>query len=342
MTRIVVLGYFGYRTNQLDGQTIKTRSMYRLIREHNDETLFFDTQECRYNKVCFLKMLRLVCSCKVLIYLPAHNNLRYIFPIIWLLAKICHTRIHYFVVGGWLSGYIEHLPVHRWMLNRIEGIHSETLQLKNELVQQYQFDHVDLFPNFRFFSFTPVEHHTQGCLRLVFMARINKQKGLDMIFSLGDYIFQNALESNISIDFFGPMNDDESSEFFEAQIRSYPFMNYCGVLQPSDIYATLERYDAMLLPTHYYTEGLPGSIIDAYIAGIPVVVTNWAYAKEFVDDGLCGLIVPFENGQKEFNEAVRFLLEDESKLHMMKENARKRSRQFSAETAWSQMQQIFV
>lgn len=30
----------------------------------------------------------------------------------------------------------------------------------------------------------------------------------------------------------------------------------------------------MLLPTHYYTKGLPCSIVDAYIAGIPVIATE--------------------------------------------------------------------
>lgn len=33
MMKILVLGYFGYQTNQLDGQTVKTRDLYRLAKE---------------------------------------------------------------------------------------------------------------------------------------------------------------------------------------------------------------------------------------------------------------------------------------------------------------------
>lgn len=38
----------------------------------------------------------------------------------------------------------------------------------------------------------------------------------------------------------------------------------------------------MLLPTHYYTEGLPGSVLDAYMSGIPIIVSRWKHASEFV------------------------------------------------------------
>ena len=31
MKKVLVLGYFGYRSNQLDGQTIKTRNIMRLL-----------------------------------------------------------------------------------------------------------------------------------------------------------------------------------------------------------------------------------------------------------------------------------------------------------------------
>lgn len=31
--KVLVLGYFGYNTNQLDGQTVKTRHIYTLAEE---------------------------------------------------------------------------------------------------------------------------------------------------------------------------------------------------------------------------------------------------------------------------------------------------------------------
>ena len=112
------------------------------------------------------------------------------------------------------------------------------------------------------------------------MARILKQKGLDTIFAMGDEIIKSSLEQQISIDFYGPlMNWDNDEEYFNENIKKYRFMRYLGPLEPKDIYNTLERYDVMALPTHFYTEGLPGSILDAYISGIPVVVTKWKHVE---------------------------------------------------------------
>ena len=47
MKRILVLGYFGYLTNQLDGQTVKTRDVYRLVKEQSKDYSvdYFDTQD---------------------------------------------------------------------------------------------------------------------------------------------------------------------------------------------------------------------------------------------------------------------------------------------------------
>lgn len=45
--RILVLGYFGYKNHQIDGQTIKTRQIYDLLRERLPEYKhgYVDTQE---------------------------------------------------------------------------------------------------------------------------------------------------------------------------------------------------------------------------------------------------------------------------------------------------------
>ena len=51
MNRILVLGYFGYKTNRLNGQTVKTRDIYRLVTEQTNGAVdFYDTEEAKYNK----------------------------------------------------------------------------------------------------------------------------------------------------------------------------------------------------------------------------------------------------------------------------------------------------
>jgi len=327
--KILVLGYFGLKTNQLDGQTIKTRDIHRLLQEQYPKSAidFFDTQNFKYSKLSVLSMLKKICRCKCLIYLPANNNLKYIFPIVFFLSQVCRFKIHYFVVGGWLSEFIKTLPIHQKMLKYIKGIHVETKRLKNDLEQIYGYKNVDIFPNFRFFDFNPIRTESSK-LRLVFMARINKMKGLDWIFNLADYISDNNLSDKVSITFYGPVIQ-EDSEYFHSSIARYDFVSYKGALQPDDIYRTLSQYDIMLLPTHYYTEGLPGSVVDAYISGIPVIATEWKHAREFINDGVNGYIIPFENGQDALIEKVMYLMRNPQELVQIQKNALKKRQEFA-------------
>lgn len=327
MSNYLVLGYFGYRTNQLDGQTVKTRDIYRLVSEQKENVTYYDTQDFKYNRLSIFKMFWLVMRCRTLIYLPAHNNLKYIFPLVFIISRIFGFNIHYYVVGGWLREFIEKLPVHKWMLSRIDGIHVETHTLEKELIEYYSFQNVDVFPNFRFFDFEPTRVNSDR-IRLVFMARVNIMKGLDWIFEFADYISSHHLDYKFSITFYGPIYDGDRI-YFENMIKSFPFVEYKGVLQPTEIHDALNHHDVLLLPTHYYTEGLPGSIVDAYISGIPVVVTRWKHAHEFVEDGKTGFIIPFEDGVQQFIDCLLLLESDRILLRQLQQNALNKRMEFA-------------
>lgn len=330
--RICVLGFFGFRTTLYDGQTIKTRNILELLRSRNLNVDYYDTQDFRINKKSIFSMFAKIWRCDQLFYLPAHNNLRYIFPVVFLLSKFAGVDVHYFVVGGWLKEFIEKKPFIKYCLSRIKGIHSETLSMKQSLEINYGFKNVDVFPNFRIHDFVSTVHHDEGKLKIVFMARILRKKGLDSIFVMGDHIIKNKLEESISVDFYGPLHD---REYFEENILKYRFMKYHGPLEPEQIYATLEKYDVMVFPTHFYTEGLPGSILDAYISGIPVVATKWKYATEFIVDGQCGCILPFEDDGTILYEKILYLFRNPEVLSKMKEGAKAQKYIFSSENAWN-------
>lgn len=328
MKRILVLGYFGYNTNQLDGQTVKTRDIYRLVEEQaGGKVDYYDTEDFQFHKMSIFRMFWKVMRCRTLFYLPAHNNLKHVFPFIYLMSVLCRFEVHYFVVGGWLREFLTDLPFHRFGLKRIAGIHVETQRLLTELQQYYGFNNVDIFPNFRFFDFD-LKKYDSDKLRIVFMARVCRMKGLDWIFELASRIKECHLQDRFSVTFFGPVLS-EDQVYFEESLSEYSFVEYKGALEPSEIHKTLCQYDVMLLPTHYYTEGLPGSIVDAYIAGLPVIVSEWKHAHEFVDDGISGYIIPFREGQNQLIEKVMLLEKDRRLLHELKANVLKKRMEFA-------------
>lgn len=181
-----------------------------------------------------------------------------------------------------------------------------------------------------FFDFEP-KYSESKKLKIVFMARVMKQKGIDWIFKLAEHIATNKLQEKYSITFYGP-ETEEDKEYFEKNVAKYDFVEYLGSLQPNEIHETLSHYDVMLLPTHFYTEGLPGSIVDAYISGIPVIVTEWKHSHEFVEDGKSGYIVSFKNGLPEMIEKVLLLEKDRDLLRRLQDNVLVKRMEFKPPT----------
>jgi len=339
--KLLVIGYFGFQENQLDGQTIKTRNVFDLLRSNvkeNTSVSFFDTQRFKTNKFSFLLMLLKIISCNKLVYIPAHNNLKYIFPLIFLLSKLFRIPIIYIVVGGWLTEYLSTKPIHVYFLSKIKLILPQSVKLTISLINEYNFTNIQTFPNFRIHNFVPLPKEESTVFKIVFMARVNRMKGLEQIFALAEY-FQNykMLNKQIIIDFYGPI-DHNDKEYFLENVKIYPNTRYMGVVEQQEVHHVLAEYDIMVLPTKYYTEGFPGSILDAYISGIPVIVTKWKHADEFVDDGKTGFIVPFQYGDVEFIESVLKLYNNYSLLSEMKKLAYEKSKEYGYESAWKKIE----
>ena len=50
----------------------------------------------------------------------------------------------------------------------------------------------------------------------------------------------------------------------------------------------LKNYFALLFPTRFYTEGIPGTIIDAYSAGVPVISSMWESFSDMIEVDVTG------------------------------------------------------
>ena len=77
----------------------------------------------------------------------------------------------------------------------------------------------------------------------------------------------------------------EADERLKSRIR---FLGY-----RADVPALLRAADIFTLPSH--REGMPRSIIEAMLSGLPVVATNIRGAREEVVDGETGILVPVRN-----------------------------------------------
>lgn len=87
-----------------------------------------------------------------------------------------------------------------------------------------------------------------------------------------------------------------------VELHVYGWPSDCGVdavqttrhghLPNDQLRQSLASVDVLLFPSLYPFEGHPGTIVEAFMAGVPVVATDWPGPLEIVEDGVNGLVVP--------------------------------------------------
>lgn len=330
--KVIVLGNFGEATNKLDGQTVKTRSLYELLNSYSSyDVSYYDTSLMKQNKRLFINLFINIIKVDYIFYLPAQNSLKFFFPLLFIYCKIFKVKITYFVIGGWLKDLLAKRSFLRLLVSRIECVFSETYVIKKELEENFKFKNVQYFPNFRRCRYMPLfKKVDEKCVKLVYVGRINEYKGITDLISILMCLFEKGI-NNFTLDLYGQVDKVYEDKFFNL-LQNNEMISFKNVLHPGDIYNVVGEYDMMILPTKYYTEGLPGTVLDAYLSGIPVLVSKWKHAEEFVVKNVTGFIYDF-NDLKCFEDLIVDVLINPSELNNMKIEAWKKSKEFSEEYA---------
>jgi glycosyltransferase involved in cell wall biosynthesis len=133
--------------------------------------------------------------------------------------------------------------------------------------------------------FTPgLDERHEGPLRLAFVGRYTRVKGADLLADALDAIAAKGLpfELRLAAD---PANSDE-----EARLRLSAHGETLGKL-PHEALPELYRWaDALVLPSRFDSFGLV--VLEALACGLPVIVSDRVGAKDFVEPGVNGLILP--------------------------------------------------
>lgn len=344
--KIVVLGSFGFGISGLDGQTIKTKNIFAVLQNHCREAYIYkvDTMEMKRSVTALISGIWRVISCSELIILPGQNSFSTLFPLCFYLSKIFRFEIILICIGGWQYEFFmggDGRKPHKSALRisrKIKCFMPEIHKVNNLLVEQLGFTNTKVLPNFRLSKPLVIrQSDSSGKIEFVFMARVIKEKGYPDIFRAAEICAKNGRD--ISVTIFGKIGHNEIDDFFKL-IESSTNVKYGGEVQPERVLHTLSNYDVLLLPTHFYTEGLPGSILDAYFSGIPVIVSEWKHSHEFVIEGETGYIIPFGDNGPLLASAMMKIDSQREQLRYMKGRALDQSKKYSEEMAWDILKEV--
>lgn len=211
------------------------------------------------------------------------------------------------------------LAVNRWVLRRADLYLAETWPAVEAAREDGA--RADRYPNNRPLALA-VDGRAEGgaCRRYVFVSHVRPAKGISELVKAGEQLPHDA-----SVDVYGPLRGGMTEQDFAGLQR----VCYRGVLTPDQVIPTLAEYDALLLPTYHEGEGQPGILLEAFLAGIPVIATRWHEVPEVVKD-TCGILVEPRDAES-LRTAMQRLYDDEDVYRRLSEGARQRSRTFATE-----------
>lgn len=163
------------------------------------------------------------------------------------------------------------------------------------------------------------ERYSEPSTRFLFLGRISEPKGTLLVFKALQESLLSGRSEDLTVDFYGTVEKGHETDFFTG-LEHHPNCHYRGYLDitgdPAHAYDVLSSYHAMLFPTSWVGEGFPGVIIDAYVAGLPVIASDWNMNSEVVKDGVTGLIIP-DCGALELSKAMASVMDERERWSSM-------------------------
>lgn len=283
-----VVGHFGFGKELLNGQTIKTKIVTEeLERQYGtDEIAKIDTHGgVKKLTVLPIKLFKALKICKNVLIFPAHKGVRIIAPLLVAENAFFKRKLHYVVIGGWISDLIQNKPILKCSLKHFDAIYVETTTLKRKMEMQ-GFENVVVMPNCKNLDIidinTEVQHDKP--YRVCTFSRVMKEKGIEDAVCAVKAINEKYGKTMFALDIYGQV-DENQTEWFEKLRAEFPtYIRYAGVVPFDKSTEVLKNYYALLFPTYYDGEGFAGTLIDAMAAGVPIVASDWKYNSEIVNE----------------------------------------------------------
>ena len=200
----------------------------------------------------------------------------------------------YLVVGGYFPGAVLAGKFRAGYYGRLRRILVQGRKMQQELYSAGLKQNVSVMPNFKPVPkvFGSTGRFSAPVFRFVFLSRISPEKGVRELFRAVQLL---SGKHDFIVDFYGPVATGFQKDF-DQLLSDTPQCTYKGYLDflshPEGAYTTLSGYHTMVFPTYWQGEGFPGVVLDAYIAGLPVIASNWNLNAEVLSEGITGLLVP--------------------------------------------------
>lgn len=295
MKRTMVIGHLDFENGATIGAVVKARSIYyELMQKYGGESVgAVDIYKWRRKKLrVFFYLIMAFFSAKniVLVISDTSGPLMQFFR---FLKGINRNKVFYFVVGGDIDDILAKKRNRLKTLKFVDFFFVETKRCIQGM-NQLGLNNTILFRNFKRLE----QPSTTKCVfgeevKICIFSRINEGKGISDAISAVEKVNSTG-KNRIYLDIFGRV-DESYKDCFNDLLCKSDSCRYLGVINPEESVATIADYDFLLFPTRFDGEGIPGTVIDAFASGVPVIASRWKNHDEMLFDGFNGLLYDYKD-----------------------------------------------
>lgn len=296
---VIIVGWIRKGRPADCGETMKNQLLIQKLEQLGVHCRQMDFKDWRKHPWTFLQLAWNIFSKKNATLILSSSCMN-IYPIMKLL-KLLHWKMNciHWVIGGNLGNAIAQGKYCVKYLNYATHTLVES-RLMVEQMQKSGMRNVIQVPNFKPISYYPsisgkaarIKDNSVP-LRFVFLSRILPEKGCSYIIEAAKKLSDSQMQQTFSVDFYGSIAPNYEKDF-RKKLQECDNVHYCGFLnlRENKGYDMLASYDVMLFPTYWNGEGFAGVFMDAFISGLPIILTEWAHNSQFIREGETGLFIP--------------------------------------------------
>ena len=219
------------------------------------------------------------------------------------MAKLFARPVFIRPFGGSLDQFLQTIPapirkLYLFVLKRTNGVIVETELLYNFFHSEIA-EKVSYIPGYRHLPDQQLHHVADSDpTRFIFVGHVRAEKG---VFTLLEAFDQST--ENVHCDIYGPIYPETREKFLNS-VDNIKNVSYKGILDAKKVVETMGASHVFVFPTAYQGEGHPGVVIEAMIAGLPIITTKHRSIPEIVEDGTNGLLIEPGDSAGEFEYRI--------------------------------------
>lgn len=335
MKKVALIGSVGFGESTSSGQVIRSRILLNQLQEYYGSHGVYLINTSDHRKRFINIIARLICSifcCDSYIIMLSGGGRRVFFPILVCLKKYFGKKILNNIIGGDYAEFVCKNPKFIKYSNSfdVNWVQMPSMKLA---VEQKGIQNVEVLPNSKplvIVSEDSLEKNSKKPFKFCTFSRVSKEKGIELAINAVEQINREAGEIIVELTIYGKIEDDYTHNFKLIMDNATKAIKYGGIVDYDKASEELSKYFMLLFPTTFEGEGFPGTIIDAYSSGIPVISSDWKFNPELIESGWTGYVYD-HNRPEELLGFIRKAIDNPDEIDAMRKNSIVEAKKYTLE-----------